>query len=222
MIVKICGITSMDDAIAAVDSGADVLGYNFFEGSSRYIPRVKCAEIQAYLDERGLSVHTAGIFVNEDPFIVRRIMDDCRLDIAQISGDETPEYLDQIPGLIYRSVRLRDPGQVYHVVTDYAGRPNLTLLIDSYRPGRYGGTGETADWSLAEQISRDYPILLAGGLTPDNVSTAIRAVRPWGVDVASGVETAPGVKDHDKMRAFIVRARSAVNETVHWRSNQLE
>jgi phosphoribosylanthranilate isomerase len=134
------------------------------------------------------------------------------LDFAQLSGDEPAETLAALPGRAYKALRLGQPGDVPGALARYTPTlPEPAWLVDAYRPGEYGGTGARADWSLARDLAAQSAILLAGGLTPDNVADAIRQVHPWGVDVASGVESAPGVKQAAKMRSFIQAAHQAEN-----------
>jgi phosphoribosylanthranilate isomerase len=208
LMVKICGITSLEDAAAAVEAGADLLGFNFYSASPRYIEPVHCQVIIAGLKERGLHLNLIGVFVNAPLEQIRTIMQSCDLHRAQLSGDEPPEVLDGLQGRGYKALRVKDAEGLQSAQQRYpiqSAPP--AYLIDAYRPGEYGGTGQTADWSLAAELSSRVPILLAGGLTAENVAQAVSQVRPWGVDVASGVESAPGIKDHHKMRRFIQQAR---------------
>jgi phosphoribosylanthranilate isomerase len=206
--IKICGITTLEDAVAAVEAGADLLGFNFYPASPRYIDPVRCQEIIAALKERGLLATFVGIFVNAQLEQIETIMQTCRLDMAQLSGDEPPELLGSLAGRGYKALRVKDNLELHSAQHRYIIRSLApAYLIDAYRPGEYGGTGLTADWSLAAELSNRAPILLAGGLTPDNVAQAVQQVCPWGVDVASGVESAPGIKDHLKIRRFIQQAR---------------
>ena len=208
LMVKICGITSFEDAAAAVEAGANLLGFNFYPASPRYIEPVRCQEIIVALKERGLSASMIGIFVNTPLEQIRMIIQTCDLNLAQLSGDESPEVLDSLEGRGYKALRVKDAVGLQTAQQRYPIQPYPpAYLIDAYRPGEYGGTGQTADWSLAAELSRSVPILLAGGLTSENVAQAVSQVRPWGVDVASGVESAPGIKDHHKMRRFIQQAR---------------
>jgi phosphoribosylanthranilate isomerase len=156
-----------------------------------------------------------GVFVNIPPEEIRLILSDCRLDLAQLSGDERLSCIQELENQAYKAIRPKNMVDAIDQGYFYAQRASApSLLIDAYRPGHYGGTGQTGDWSLAQALSMRYPILLAGGLTPQNVAWALKQVRPWGVDVASGVESAPGCKDPEKMTAFVraVREFSAVFE----------
>ena len=202
--IKICGITNLEDALAAVEAGADVLGYNFYPHSPRYISPVMCARIQAGLENHGISVCTVGVFVNETVGSVSRTLKTCGLDLAQLSGDEPPLEVKALGGLAFKGIRPQNEGEAVAFSRLYAEPEVLpALLVDAYRPGLYGGTGHTGNWSLARSLSGRYSILLAGGLHPGNVAQAVEQVRPWGVDVASGVESSPRRKDPQKMSDFI-------------------
>jgi phosphoribosylanthranilate isomerase len=206
MHVKICGLTNLEDALAAIESGADLLGFNFYAKSPRYITSDACARIQSTIHNRQSKIKTVGVFVNEPPERVAAILEHCGLDLAQLHGDEPPEALAALKGRAFKAFRGVGARHAGYAVMG-PGAP--AFLIDAYSANAYGGTGQTADWPAARAIAAQYPLLLAGGLTPDNVADAIAQVRPWGVDVASGVEAAPGRKDHAKMRTFIQSARGA-------------
>lgn len=221
MKVKICGIKTYDEALSAVEAGADMLGFNFYAPSARYITPSAClrlqVKLQAALQEFRRQVRMVGVFVNAPPEEVRRIAGDCSLDLVQLSGDETPEIVSACGESAFKALRLSPAAglgaqaaeSAYELAARYPRRGSPPAwLVDSYRPGEYGGTGLTADWSLARRLAERAPILLAGGLTSGNVAEAIRQVRPWGVDVASGVESQPGVKDARLVAEFIRAARS--------------
>ncbi len=201
--VKICGITRPEDALAAVEAGADALGFVFFKESPRHIFPEKAAEIITLLPP---FVQVVGLFVNEQAEQVNEIADLCRLDLVQLHGDETSAYCRQIRRRILKAFRVRtltclDP------ISDYL---TAGLLLDTYSPSFYGGTGTAFNWEIAREASGRFGrIVLAGGLTPDNVADAIRQVHPWAVDVSSGVESEPGKKDHQKVREFIRNAKEA-------------
>ena len=208
MHVKICGITTLSDALAAVDAGADMIGYNFYPLSNRYIQPEACAEIQNELARRNVSVTTVGVFVNASQQEIEQAVAYCNLGYTQLSGDESAEFARGLGMRWFKAIR---PGSWEEAVREgeLFGQGNPPgLLVDSFRPGQYGGTGEVGDWGLASALAGSFPILLAGGLTPENVEAAILQVRPWGVDVASGVESTPGVKDHAKINLFIKRVAS--------------
>lgn len=209
-IVKICGVRTLDDALAAMDAGADVLGFNFYPPSPRYIDRAACAELVTRMsDARERLPQLAGVFVNEAPDTIRQILLACRLDYAQLSGDEPPEDLRRLDGRAFKAIRPSDAAHASELASRYAREAAPALLLDASKTGLYGGSGAVADWSIAAALAAEMPLMLAGGLTPENVAEAVRAVRPWGVDVASGVESAPGVKDARKMKLFVERTRAS-------------
>jgi phosphoribosylanthranilate isomerase len=207
--VKICGITTLDDALAAVDAGADLLGFNFYDKSPRYIDPAACAAITHTLANRGSQVVCVGVFVNASLSEIEATLTQCGLDLAQLSGDEPPTLLSALGERAIKAFRPQNPASLEVALKIYPQRSvPPAVLIDAYRPGAYGGTGQAADWSLAAGLARRLPTLLAGGLTPENVAGAVRQVHPWGVDVASGVESAPGHKDATKVAAFIRAAQA--------------
>jgi phosphoribosylanthranilate isomerase len=207
--IKICGIRTLDEALAAVEAGADILGFNFYSPSPRYISPLDCARLQAALSGRGLKALAVGVFVNEPVESIARILDDCELDLAQLSGDEPPGDLEALNGRAFKAIRPTDRAAAQVEAGRYARR-DLTpaLLVDAYHPGLYGGAGQAGDWALARSLADQYPILLAGGLNPENVALALDQVQPWGVDVASGVESFPGRKDPHKIAAFTRAVRN--------------
>jgi phosphoribosylanthranilate isomerase len=215
MKVKICGITNLEDALAAIECGADLLGFNFYPPSPRYILPQDCASISAALSQYRPPLVLVGVFVNLPVEQVQAIMRQCRLDLAQLSGDEPPEALSQLgqsafkglrPAGLQNQVSAASPAELFGL---YPSRPSApAYLLDAYQPGQYGGTGQVVDWNLAVGLAAHHPILLAGGLTPANVTEAVRHVNPWGVDVASGVESSPGRKEFEKMRRFVQAAKS--------------
>lgn len=228
MHIKICGIRTLDDALVALKAGADILGFNFYRPSPRYIDPEACAQIISELRARrvgfsslpwegrgdGEFISFVGVFVDTPPAQVRSILERCGLDLAQLCGDEPPEALAALQGRAYKAFRPQDPGHLAQLldlypITNGQDGKQPAALVDAYRPGEYGGTGERADWSLARTLCSQVPALLAGGLSPDNVAGAIRQVQPWGVDVASGVESTPGCKDPRKIHAFVKAVKEA-------------
>ena len=204
MKVKICGITSVDDAKVAVAAGADALGFVMYRKSPRFVEPAVVKAIVAGLPPFVLPV---GVFVNEELDRVRGLMDDCGLALAQLHGDETAQYCQDLGRPVIKALRLKDRG-TFLALAEFHGRANVRgFLIDAFSNQAYGGTGQTVDWTLAQEAARSTPIVLAGGLTPSNVAEAITQVRPYGVDVSSGVELSPGKKDHAKVKAFIAAAR---------------
>lgn len=217
MKVKICGIKTFADAMMVVEEGVDIIGFNFYTQSPRYISPGECmrlvVRLETALREEMSRVTMMGVFVNSERDNMHAIFRDCHLDMIQLSGDEPPEVLEQLGERSFKVLRPTSFAEFTGAVERYPRRTMAPAwMIDTFRPGEYGGTGQTADWDLMRQITQTTPILLAGGLNPGNVGDAIRRINPWGVDVASGVESAPGVKDPQKVRAFIGAVRSAVKE----------
>ena len=209
---KICGLTNLDDALCAVDAGAQMLGFIFYAKSPRYVAPTTAHDIVLQAKARAPQLLTVGVFVNESPQAIRATLDACGLDLAQLSGDEPPETLVALAGRAYKAVRNADAAQAFlHVAVTPALNPMPDLLLDADHPTLYGGSGVRADESLAARMAQQCHLLLAGGLTPTNVAEAIRVVRPWGVDVSSGVEASPGRKDHAKVRAFVQAANTIPN-----------
>jgi phosphoribosylanthranilate isomerase len=207
--VKVCGITNSDDAQAAVEAGADALGFVFYRQSPRYVEPQVVRHIIAMLPPFVLPV---GVFVNEDAKKVRDLMDGCGLALAQLHGDETAAYCETLGRPVLKAIRLRNRGTLL-AMAEYQGRARVRgFLVDAFSEEAYGGTGYVADWSLAAEAAKAAQVLLAGGLTPENVGDAIRRVRPYGVDVSSGVEAGPGKKDRAKIEAFIRAAKACVTE----------
>lgn len=201
MFVKICGMTRLTDALHAVEQGATAIGFVLWPGSPRAVTIDRAAEIVAELPS---SVMTVGVFVNEPVDGIRQIVERARLTAVQLHGDEPPAYADALDWPVIRAVSVNDIGEASD-----AWSPETALLVDNIDPARRGGTGAVIDWSQAAAVAQKRRVVLAGGLTPDNVASAIRAVRPFGVDVSSGVEQSPGVKDFDKVTKFIANARRA-------------
>ncbi len=266
--VKICGITNLEDALVAVEAGADMLGFIFYEPSPRYVQPEVVREIVSGVRGQVSSVRCqvsgearpetgdggrkmvnlgprssvpgltfVGVFVNSPLETVAHILDFCGLDVAQLHGEESPEFVAHFQGRAFKALRpqsleeaesliqkymRKDEGggrkdERIQIVTRSSQSSNVptfqrsnvpTFLFDAYHPHLYGGTGQVADWGMAAAIARRYPILLAGSLTPENVAEAVRVVRPWGVDVSSGVEREKGKKDHAKVRALVETVRS--------------
>lgn len=209
MHIKICGLTNLPDVLAAVEAGADYLGFNFYPRSPRYVTPEACAALIDELARRDAAVTTVGIFVNEPASDVMMKLDYCGLDLAQLHGDEALDQLTLLKGRAFKA--LRDATAAAENLDALAafGPGEPAFLLDAAAPGVYGGTGQVGDWPAAAALAQRYPLFLAGGLNPGNVAEAIAAVRPWGVDVASGVESAPGRKDQAKITAFVQAARAA-------------
>ena len=196
MLVKICGITRIEDAACAVECGATALGFVFWPGSPRFIDPAHAAAIVATLPP---FVAPVGVFVNQGSDYVNRAAAAARLGVIQLHGDEASAILDELSCPVLKAIAIEHASDE---AVD-AWPPRTMLLLDTHDPVRHGGTGRIGDWARASAIASRRPILLAGGLTPDNVAEAVARVRPFGVDVSSGVEASPGVKDHRKLRAFM-------------------
>jgi phosphoribosylanthranilate isomerase len=216
--IKICGIKTVDDALAAMDAGADLLGFNFYPKSPRCIDVGKCRDIMSVMRKYGHMTYV-GLFVNASVAEVRATIETCGLSLAQLHGDETPAILKALDGKAFKAFRGVPEAER---IDGFARSNSPALLVDAAVKGAYGGTGVTADWSAAAELAKKYPLLLAGGLTPDNVGEAVRQVKPWGVDVASGVEARPGEKDPGKMIAFIRAVRDATIRVAEQSSNTFQ
>jgi phosphoribosylanthranilate isomerase len=201
--IKICGITRLEDAIAAADLGVDALGFVFHPPSPRYIEPERAGEIIRRLPP---FVTTVGVFVDREAVGVRETAALAGLDAAQLHGSETPEYCRGLGIRWIKGFRLRSAEDLARLAP-YG--PDADLLLDSYAKDLSGGTGHTFDWEWAVKAGQYGRIILAGGLSPENVAGAVRQVRPSGVDVSSRVETAPGIKDLARMAAFVQAVREA-------------
>lgn len=200
--VKVCGVTSLEDARMCVEAGVDAIGLNFWPESVRRCPEARAREIVDALRGSALFV---GVFVDVSGDEIARVIERVGLDCVQLHGDEPPELVARFVPHAYKALRVRGPG-----VRELAQRyPGAYVLLDAYVAGKPGGTGAAFDWSLARELARERKLALAGGLTPENVEDAVRAVRPFCVDTASGVESAPGVKAPALVRAFVERAKRA-------------
>ena len=199
--IKICGITRVEDGLAAARAGADAIGLVFAERSPRRLRLEQAREIAQTLPP---FVTTVALFVNADPAEVERVLDRVRPGCLQFHGEETPDYCASFGLPWIKAARVRPGVDLLQFAALYAGAQGL--LLDAFNPTAHGGTGERFDWGLIPaDIPR--PVVLAGGLTPANVAEAVRAARPWAVDVSSGVESAPGIKDGPKVAAFVNEVR---------------
>jgi len=211
--VKICGIREKAHALAAIEAGADFIGL-VFAPSRRQVTPEQAGKIVNAAKSRSDVIGTVGVFVNTPAAEVNAIADSCNLDWVQLSGDESWEYCREISKPVIKAIRIRQGQSPEQILADLAtGAKILTpkkclYLLDSELKGRYGGTGTTFDWNLARQAAEQFPVIIAGGLAPENVAEVIKMVAPWGVDVSSGVETG-GVKDIAKIKAFIEAVRKA-------------
>ena len=203
--VKICGITNAADAVAAVDAGADALGFMFFENSKRNVSFPNAAEI---IRELPPFVSTVGVFVNPTADAVRRAIETIGIDTLQFHGEEPPEFCTAFELKVIKAFRVRDRGSL----RDCSNYRDCAWLLDSYVEGALGGTGQVFDWDVAVEATRlSRMVILAGGLKVETAAAAVRRVRPYAVDVSSGVESAPGEKDHTKVRDFIASVRQALD-----------
>jgi phosphoribosylanthranilate isomerase len=206
--VKVCGITNDRDARAAVDLGAEALGFNFYEKSPRVIAPADAWKIRQTLPS---IVRAVGVFVNWKPAAVVALAQALQLSAVQLHGNETPLEAASCAKEV-AVIRAFCVGEDFSLAEPGRFRAASQFLLDAARVGQYGGTGHTTNWELARKAAIRQPIILAGGLTPENVAEAIQRVRPWGVDVASGVESKPGKKDHRKMREFFREVERANRE----------
>ena len=200
--VKICGITRPEDALAVVEAGADAIGLVFYPPSPR---AVDLAQAQEIVKAVPAFVTITALFVNPEPTEVQEILNGVRIDLIQFHGDEDSTFCEQFNSPYIKAIRVR---QASDVVASSLRFPSAQgILLDSYKPGVPGGTGETFDWSMAGQSTdgsqQAKPIILAGGLNPDNIQQAIKQVQPFAVDVSGGVEASKGIKDHGKIKAFV-------------------
>ncbi len=198
--VKICGITTVEDGLQAVECGADALGLVFYAGSPRYVSAEQGRRIVAALPPL---VSTVGLFVNQTAREISDIARFCGIDVLQLHGDETPEQCQLPPWRVIKALRIRDQQSLRNLASYQVSG----LLLDAWQADRYGGTGHSFNWQLAVPVARQRPVILAGGLTPANVAEAVSIVQPYAVDVSSGVESAPGRKDPDLVATFIRNAK---------------
>lgn len=198
--VKICGITNLEDALTAIEYGADALGFMFYRQSPRSITPDKAAKI---IKELPPFVTTVGVFVNEERDVIETILQQASIDIAQLHGNETPDACI-MDSQVIKAIRVKD-------LNDLSPLRNYRVsafLLDTYAPESFGGTGQIFNWDIALEAKQFGKIILAGGLNPDNVGKAVKRVRPYGVDVSSGIEAEKGRKDRQKMKLFIERAKA--------------
>ncbi|BBI99150.1 N-(5'-phosphoribosyl)anthranilate isomerase [Ferrigenium kumadai] len=195
--VKICGITRVEDALAAAREGAHAIGLVFYERSPRHVGIAQAAQLAAALPP---FVTTVGLFVDADPAFVRAVLAAVPLDLLQFHGDETPEYCTQFGRPYLKAIRVKAGVDLLQCAARFSTAK--ALLLDAYVAGVPGGTGATFDWGLIPR-NLPLPVILSGGLDPDNVAAAVERVRPYAVDVSSGVEAAKGIKDAAKVAAFI-------------------
>jgi phosphoribosylanthranilate isomerase len=201
--VKVCGVTTVEDALGVAAAGVDAIGLNFYSASLRHVTRDTAVAIaRALPPRRPLRV---GVFVNAPPAEVAAVDAAVGLDVIQLHGDEDPDYVARIGPKAMKAIRVTGPESLA-ALRRYRCQ---AFLLDGPAGGAYGGAGRGFDWSLARQAKGVWRLLIAGGLTPENVAAAVAAARPYGVDTASGVESSPGRKDLDKVRRFVATARAA-------------
>ncbi len=207
MFIKVCGITRVEDAVAAAEAGVSALGFVFWPGSPRWITAGAAREIGRHVPP---GIQRVGVFVNQSASEMQATAGEAALDIVQVHGDETPDCVSWWPREVFRSASLEE---VDGTMALWSAK--VALLLDAADRQRRGGTGRTIAWARAAEVARQRRVVLAGGLTPENVGDAIRIVRPWGVDVSTGVEASPGIKDAARVRQFVEAARCAA---VEWRN----
>jgi phosphoribosylanthranilate isomerase len=199
--VKVCGMTNLKDALIAVEEGADAVGFIFYKKSPRSVTMKIVREIILELPP---FVDTVGVFVDETAEQINKIVDSCNLDMVQLHGDESPTFCKRIRRRVIKAFKVKDMQSVKKLSSFQVSG----FLLDTFSKDLHGGTGKVFDWNLALPAKKFGPVIIAGGLTPYNVQQAIRQVRPYGVDVCSGVESEPGIKDHKKVKAFLKNAKA--------------
>ena len=199
--VKICGMTNLKDVKVAVDGGVDAVGFIFYKKSPRSVTMQAVRKIVLELPP---FVDSVGVFVNETAEQINKIADRCNLDRVQLHGNESPTFCKKIRRRVIKAIRVKDI-QSLKKLSDY---PVSSFLLDTFSEDQYGGTGRVFDWNLAYPAKKYGPIILAGGLTPNNVRQAIQRIQPYGVDVCSGVESQPGIKDHKMMQTFLKNVKA--------------
>ncbi len=217
--IKICGTTSFEDALLSAEAGADMLGFIFYPHSPRYVTVEQATEIIAALRaERGDATPAiVGIFVDEPTDMVKRIREEAGLDFIQLHGSEPPVEMKMLAPYAFKAVRPQNRGDAEAAVATYVrvlpdNDAIPDFLIDAFHPWKMGGTGQMSDWSVSEVLARRFKVMVAGGLTTENVAEALEQVKPWGVDAVSGVESKKGVKDPDKVREFVRVVRETTDK----------
>lgn len=202
LFVKICGVTNLDDALCATNWGADAVGFNFYHRSSRVISLREASTIVAGLPP---GIAPVGVFVNPSREEVLSVLREVKLSALQFSGNESPAEISGFGLPVYKAIHVAHNGSVAEMESYMVA----AFLLDTHREGEFGGTGKVFDWRIALAAKRFGNVIIAGGLTPENVADAIKTAAPFGVDVSSGVEKSPRSKDTDKIKKFIIRAREA-------------
>jgi phosphoribosylanthranilate isomerase len=199
--IKICGITNVEDALLAVDLGADALGFMFYKESKR---NIRPHEAHKIISKLPPFITTVGVFVNQEPNEIRNTQEEAGFDIVQLHGDESPDFCKNFGRRIIKAIRVKDGTSLKEVESYPAG----TVLFDTYSEESYGGTGKSFKWEILRDFHTSKRIILSGGLSPENVAQAIGIVNPYGVDVSSGVEEYPGKKSPEKLKKFIETVRN--------------
>jgi phosphoribosylanthranilate isomerase len=199
--VKVCGMTNLKDALVAVEEGADAVGFIFYKKSPRSVTMKLVREIVLEVPP---FVNTVGVFVDETAEQINKIADYCNLDIIQLHGDESPAFCKRMRRRVIKAFRVKNLQSVKKLSSFQVSG----FLLDTFSENLHGGTGKVFDWNLVLPAKKFGPVIMAGGLTPNNVQQAVRQVRPYGVDVCSGVESELGIKDHKKVRAFLKNAKA--------------
>ncbi len=218
-VIKICGLTNLEDARVAVAAGADLLGFIFYAKSPRYVTPERVAEIVHVLRSEGMAApRVVGVFVNATVAEIQTIVAQVGLDFVQLHGNETADWFGPLAGKAFKAIRPADATAAHAQSASFVPlgcSAGPTLLIDAYDPHAYGGTGKQADWHVVAALAQQHPrLLLSGGLTPENVAAAIDLVHPWGVDLSSGVEAEPGRKDHAKVQQFVREVRGTISSAI--------
>ena len=195
--IKICGMTNIEDACFVAESGVDALGFIFYPKSPRYVQPEKARDIIRKLPPE---VAKIGVFVNHDTQGIKEIMEYCGLDFIQLHGNESPEYCRHFPESVIIKAMSPRTEEDLNIMEEYRAR---AILVDTYAPGKHGGTGKVSNWELAVKIRKMRPLILSGGLNPDNIEDAMKKVSPHAVDINSGVEKMPGKKDHGLIKRII-------------------
>jgi phosphoribosylanthranilate isomerase len=214
--VKICGITNLEDAVCATEAEADLIGFVLYPPSPRYVKPQRVARIVTALRKelRARTPVCVGVFVNDPPSDVQSVLDSADLDLGQLHGNEAPSEVETLLPRAFKALRPATRAELEYQAASYAVSIPADVacpqfLLDAYHPRRFGGTGLPVDLSLAKWLTSRFRVLLAGGLTVETVGSVIKHVRPWGVDVSSGVERAKGLKDHGLVRAFVQTVRAS-------------
>jgi phosphoribosylanthranilate isomerase len=214
-VIKICGIKTFADGLAALEAGADMLGFNFYEKSPRYLEPSKCAILLSKLRSTGILFLSIGVFVDLPGAMVREIIEKTGIELAQLSGNERADDFEDLRGRAFKAYRPTSAESLDKEIRLFPPRDESpSFLLDAFVPGKFGGTGRRVDLDIARKAFAYGDFLLAGGLNPENVGKIVGYLKPWGLDAASGVESSPGKKDKELMRRFIHGAKSAIAQGI--------